>query len=81
MKLSTITTILFSGVALTIAAEVGAPLKARQAQAQACSFTGFKGTGFTGNSQPFSGDVCVSNYHLFTGDCELANININGLVL
>ena len=59
--LSTITTTLLS-VALATAAEVGAPILARQG----CSITMFTGTGFTGTSETFNGDVCVSAYHLCT---------------
>lgn len=59
--LSTSTTILLS-VTLAIAAEVKAPIKTRQG----CSVTMFTGADFTGTSETFNGDVCVSDYHLST---------------
>ena len=59
--LSTSTTILLS-VTLAIAVEARAPIKARQG----CSVTMFTGTDFTGTSETFNGDVCVSDYHLST---------------
>ena len=59
--LSTITSVCLS-IAFATAAEVGAPIQARQG----CSITMFTGRGFTGTSSTLSGNQCVSTYHLST---------------
>ncbi len=69
--LSTITAMCLS-IAFATAAEVGAPIQARQG----CSITMFTGRDFTGASSTFSGDQCVSTYHLSTA----SSTDLNGLV-
>ena len=69
--LSTITAMCLS-VAVATATEVGAPIQARQS----CSILMFTGPYFTGTVGVFSGDKCVSTYHLFNA----FDTDFNGLV-
>jgi len=62
---------IFLGVAIATAAEVGAPIQARQGS----SITLFTGRGFTGTSTTIGGDLCVSIYHLST----TSRTDFNGL--
>ena len=72
MKLfSTIAAICLSA-AIATAAEVGAPLEARQT----CSVTLYTGRGFTGASRSIGADQCVSIDHLYTTSIA----DFNGLV-
>jgi hypothetical protein len=70
--LSTIAAICLSA-AIATAAEVGAPIQARQAEN--CVATLFTGLNFTGDSTTISGRKCVSTDHL-----SATRTDFNGLV-
>jgi len=72
MKLLSTIAAVFLSVIVASAAEVGAPIKARQG----CSIDMFTGRDFTGTVENFSGDTCVSTYRLSTA----SRTDFNGLV-
>ena len=72
MKLLSTITAMFLSIAVATAAEVGAPILARQG----CSVTLFTGRDFTGTSTTIGGSGCVSTYHLFNA----SSTDFNGLV-
>ena len=67
--LSTITAMCLS-IAVATAAEVGAPILARQD----CSITLFTGRDFTGTSKVISGSQWVSTYRLFNASSTDLNV-------